>query len=130
MLRRVPYTRSAGRRQVDNDRQRRPEPVHNRPRLAVRCGPVTRLNGDRARAGDDRVAAQGRRAVVRRSLAFYAAAAYTFLHLPLLVLAVFSFNASRFTIWQGFSLAWYSAAFNDSRLAGAAVNSLIIAVAA
>jgi spermidine/putrescine transport system permease protein len=60
----------------------------------------------------------------------YAAGAYAFLHLPLLVLAVFSFNASRFTIWQGFSLAWYSAAFSDSRLSTAAANSLIIALVA
>jgi spermidine/putrescine transport system permease protein len=60
----------------------------------------------------------------------YAAGTYAFLHLPLLVLAVFSFNASRFTIWQGFSLAWYSAAFSDSRLSTAAANSLIIALVA
>jgi spermidine/putrescine transport system permease protein len=68
--------------------------------------------------------------VVRRWLTLYAAGAYAFLHLPLLVLAVFSFNSSRFTIWQGFSVAWYSAAFSDSRLATAAANSLMIALAA
>jgi spermidine/putrescine transport system permease protein len=67
---------------------------------------------------------------VRRWLTLYAAGAYAFLHLPLLVLAVFSFNSSRFTIWQGVSLAWYSAAFSDSRLATASANSLIIAFAA
>jgi spermidine/putrescine transport system permease protein len=67
---------------------------------------------------------------VKRWLTLYAAGAYAFLHLPLLVLAVFSFNSSRFTIWQGVSLAWYSAAFSDSRLATAAANSLIIAFAA
>ena len=67
---------------------------------------------------------------MRRWLTLYAAGTYAFLHLPLLVLAVFSFNASRFTIWQGFSLAWYSAAFSDSRLSTAAANSLIIALVA
>ena len=35
---------------------------------------------------------------------------------PLLILAVFSFNASRFTVWQGFSLHWYRAMFADREL--------------
>lgn len=63
-------------------------------------------------------------------LAIYAAAAYLFLHLPLLILSVFSFNASRFTIWEGFSLHWYSAALHDFQLTDATLNSLIIAVVA
>ena len=63
-------------------------------------------------------------------LAIYAAGIYLFLHLPLLILAFFSFNASRFTVWQGFSLHWYSAALHDSQLTDAALNSLIIAVVA
>jgi spermidine/putrescine transport system permease protein len=67
---------------------------------------------------------------MKRWLALYAAGVYAFLHVPLLVLAIFSFNASRFTIWRGFSLEWYSAAFSDSRLTAAAANSLIIAFAA
>lgn len=66
----------------------------------------------------------------RRRLAVYAAAAYAFLHLPLLILAVFSFNASKFTIWQGFSLRWYSAILQDRELMEASANSLIIGVAA
>lgn len=65
-----------------------------------------------------------------RGLALYAAAAYLFLHLPLLVLTVFSFNASRFTRWEGFSFKWYAALAEDPRLAEATVNSLIIAVVA
>lgn len=56
-----------------------------------------------------------------------AIAVFAFLHLPLLILAVFSFNASRFTVWQGFSTRWYQAAFADPQLAEAALNSLIIA---
>ena len=67
---------------------------------------------------------------MKRGLAVYAAAAYAFLHLPLLILAVFSFNASRFTVWQGFSLRWYAAAIADTRLAEAAFNSLLIAIVA
>lgn len=64
------------------------------------------------------------------ALSIYALAAYLFLHLPLLILAVFSFNKSRFTVWQGFSLDWYSAAFHDIQLTGATWNSLIIAALA
>ena len=48
--------------------------------------------------------------------------------MPLLILAVFSFNASRFTVWQGFSLHWYAALLQDRELIESAVNSLIIAV--
>ena len=63
-------------------------------------------------------------------LAIYAVGAYLFLHLPLLILSIFSFNSSRFTVWEGFSLRWYSAALHDTQLTDAAWNSLIIAVVA
>lgn len=68
----------------------------------------------------------------RRGLALtiYALAAYLFLHLPLLILAAFSFNQSRFTVWQGFSMHWYHAALEDSQLMEASWNSLIIATVA
>lgn len=67
---------------------------------------------------------------MKRGLAGYAVAIYAFLHLPLLILAVFSFNASKFTVWEGFSLTWYRAAFADRELIEAAMNSLIIAIGA
>lgn len=63
-----------------------------------------------------------------RSLALYAALAFTFLYLPLIVLAVFSFNSSRFTRWEGFSLHWYQAALVDRTLLESAWNSLLIAI--
>ena len=44
---------------------------------------------------------------MKRALGFYAVCVYAFLHLPLLILAVFSVNASRFTAWQSFSMHWY-----------------------
>lgn len=66
----------------------------------------------------------------RRFLGVYSALALTFLHLPLLVLIAFSFNASRFTVWEGFSLAWYRAAFADGQLAEGFLNSLLIALVA
>lgn len=65
-----------------------------------------------------------------RWLSLYAVSAYAFLHLPLAVLTVFSFNASRFTKWEGFSLEWYRAAFADAQLGEATLNSFLIAMAA
>jgi spermidine/putrescine transport system permease protein len=67
---------------------------------------------------------------VKKGLAAYAVFAYAFLHVPLLILAVFSFNSSRFAVWQGFSLQWYRAVAADANLIESSVNSLIIAVIA
>ncbi|HLH38797.1 MAG TPA: ABC transporter permease [Bryobacteraceae bacterium] len=67
---------------------------------------------------------------MKRGLALYAIAVYAFLHLPLLILALFSFNASKFTLWEGFSLRWYRAALADADLVQSAINSLIIAISA
>jgi spermidine/putrescine transport system permease protein len=69
--------------------------------------------------------------VIRSRVAgFYAALVLAFLHLPLLLLIAFSFNANRFTVWTGFSLQWYRAAIEDSQLAESLINSVIIALAA
>jgi spermidine/putrescine transport system permease protein len=66
---------------------------------------------------------------MRRALAIYAALIFAFLHLPILVLAIFSFNESRFTVWTGFSLKWYQAAIHDPELGEVVLNSVIIALA-
>ena len=58
----------------------------------------------------------------------YAVLAYAFLHVPMLILGVFSFNASRYSMWTGFSMDWYKAAFHHAQLAEAAWNSLVIAI--
>lgn len=51
-----------------------------------------------------------------------------FLIAPMIVLVVYSFNASRtVTMWEGFSLKWYSAALSDSSLWSSIKNSLVIA---
>lgn len=65
-----------------------------------------------------------------RPLALYAVAAYLFLHAPLAVLGVFSFNDSRFTVWEGFSLRWYREIAAQPQLVESAWNSLLIAAAA
>lgn len=64
-----------------------------------------------------------------RLLTWFAIGIYAFLHVPLLILCAFSFNSSRFTIWEGFSLEWYRQMFTDAQLGEAALNSLLIAAA-
>jgi spermidine/putrescine transport system permease protein len=55
---------------------------------------------------------------------------YVFLYAPIVILVVFSFNASRFvTTWEGFSFRWYGELFNNAAMATALKNSLIVAVA-
>ncbi len=66
--------------------------------------------------------------LLKRLLGIYAVGVYLFLHVPLLVLVAFSFNASKFTVWSGFSLAWYTAIFHDTQLMEAAINSVVIAI--
>jgi spermidine/putrescine transport system permease protein len=54
---------------------------------------------------------------------------YLFLYAPIVILVVFSFNASRFvTTWDGFSLRWYGELFRNEAMATALKNSLIVAV--
>ena len=65
---------------------------------------------------------------MKRWLAVYAVAFYAFLHLPLLTLAIFSFNSSRFTVWEHFSLRWYGAIFRDPQIMEGTWNSIVIAV--
>lgn len=54
---------------------------------------------------------------------------FVFLYVPILILIVFSFNASRFvTAWSGFSFRWYGELFKDEAMMLALRNSLIVAV--
>lgn len=64
---------------------------------------------------------------MKRWLAIYAVAFLAFLHLPLLTLSAFSFNSSRFTVWEGFSLEWYRAIFRDPQIMEGTWNSIVIA---
>ncbi|MGB3481623.1 MAG: ABC transporter permease [Mycobacterium sp.] len=59
------------------------------------------------------------------------AVAFLFLYLPMAAVVVYSFNAGKTVlIWEGFSLRWFAAVFQDNRLIAAAVNSLVVACAA
>jgi putrescine transport system permease protein len=52
-----------------------------------------------------------------------------FLYAPIVLLIIFSFNASRLvTVWGGWSLRWYAALIEDRALLDAAANSLGIAL--
>ena len=56
---------------------------------------------------------------------------YVFLYLPILVLVVMSFNASKLPfVWRGFSLRWYSELVRDDRIIQGLGNTLIVAVGA
>ena len=51
-----------------------------------------------------------------------------FLYLPIVILVVYSFNASRLvTVWGGWSLRWYTEFFNDDAMLEAAWMSLRVA---
>lgn len=56
---------------------------------------------------------------------------FVFMYLPVLVLAIFSFNQSPFAAnWTGFTLQWYERMFSDSRILAALWNSLKVALIA
>lgn len=55
-------------------------------------------------------------------------AVFVFLYLPIAVLVVYSFNASRLNIvWEGVTLEWYERLLHNAPLLRAAKNSLIVA---
>jgi putrescine transport system permease protein len=55
---------------------------------------------------------------------------FAFLYLPILLLVLYSFNASRLvTVWGGFSLEWYGALFRNRQLVDAVWVTLRVALA-
>src|SRR4028118_2221502 len=56
---------------------------------------------------------------------------FGFMYLPILVLAFYSFNASRYSAgWEGFSLRWYASLAQDKRILSALQDSLTVALTA
>ncbi len=56
---------------------------------------------------------------------------YAFLYLPLIIVVIYSFNASKLNAeWVGFTLDWYRKLFNNHDMLEAAGNSLVIALIA
>lgn len=61
----------------------------------------------------------------------YAICVYIFLYLPIAVVVIFSFNdSSHSLIWQGFTLKWYTALFQNQALLTVAGHSLILGMLA
>ncbi|MDB9525857.1 ABC transporter permease [Oscillatoria sp. CS-180] len=57
---------------------------------------------------------------------------FGFMYMPILVLAVYSFNDSRryTSVWQGFSLKWYESLLQDTRIFSALQDTLVVAIVA
>lgn len=70
-------------------------------------------------------------AVQRAFFGGWTIAVFAFLYIPILLLVVFSFNASRLGIsWGGFTTQWYAQLFGNQVLLTAFKNSLIVGGAA
>ncbi|MCL2128916.1 MAG: hypothetical protein FWH35_00995, partial [Treponema sp.] len=58
----------------------------------------------------------------------YIAFLLVLMYVPIAVVIIFSFNASRLnSVWSGFSLSWYSELFRDRAIFSALRNSLVLA---
>lgn len=66
--------------------------------------------------------------LTRKLLAWHSALVYVFLYAPILILIIYSFNASKQNaVWTGFTLDWYRKLFENEQIIKATRNSLIIA---
>ena len=64
-----------------------------------------------------------------RRLSIGCSAVYLFMYLPLLVLVVYSFTPTEYGVaWEGFTLKWYVAVFNNKYIQDALKVSLMIAI--
>lgn len=88
--------------------------------------PVARHLGGRARGAVDRFGS-----LVEVWLRGHTLLVYAFLYLPIVVVVVFSFNATerRVTDWDGFSLRWYETVLNDRVIQRTLINSFIVGIA-
>jgi len=65
---------------------------------------------------------------MNRLARLYSILVYVFLYLPIVVLIVYSFNASKYgTAWQGITLDWYKKLISNSGLISSTKNSFLIA---
>ncbi len=85
--------------------------------------PAARTLGGRAKAGTDRFGG-----LVEAWLRGHTALVYIFLYVPIVIVVVFSFNATerRVTDWDGFSLRWYEYVLKDRAVQRYLGNSLIV----
>ncbi len=66
-----------------------------------------------------------------RLLTAHGVVGYIFLYLPIVILVIFSFNASKYAsgAWRGFTLQWYASLFENEAIGAALKNTLIVASA-
>jgi spermidine/putrescine transport system permease protein len=63
-----------------------------------------------------------------RLLTAHGVMGYLFLYFPIVILVIFSFNASRYAVaWRGFTLDWYTSLFANEAIGAALQKSLIVA---
>lgn len=55
---------------------------------------------------------------------------YLFLYAPIVILVIYSFNSSRYAIWEGFSWKWYEILLRDQLILRSLKNTLIVALGA
>ena len=62
---------------------------------------------------------------------FYVALVMLFLYLPIGVLILYSFNASKSrSVWSGFSLRWYRDLFSNELILTSLYNTIVVALCA
>ena len=66
---------------------------------------------------------------LNRLLCAHGVMGYLFLYLPIIILVVFSFNASRYSssAWRGFTFRWYGILFQNELIGAALRNTLTVA---
>lgn len=65
----------------------------------------------------------------KRLLTVHGVMSYLFLYAPILILIVYSFNASRLAFtWKGFTFDWYLSLLRDEAIRAALKNSLIVGI--
>ncbi|MFO7742890.1 MAG: ABC transporter permease [Anaerolineae bacterium] len=66
---------------------------------------------------------------LNRLLTAHGVLGYLFLYAPIVILVIFSFNASRYasSAWRGFTLRWYGVLFRNKAIGAALRNTLIVA---
>src|SRR5437764_5033952 len=66
-----------------------------------------------------------------RLLAAHAIATYLFLYGPIVILVLFSFSRSKYvSSWEGFSLRWYAALWQDEQMQECIRTSLVVGLVA
>lgn len=95
-------------------------PIARTPDVGARVG----VAGGQAKPKGDRLGS-----LVERWLRGHTLLIYLFLYVPIIIVVVFSFNATdrRVTQWAGFSFKWYESVLRDTVVQSALLNSFIVA---